>query len=75
MVEDMRISKKIKSMGIVLNDVKREKAYGYGYAYRYGYNYGYNYGYTYGKGNGTYYTDNDGNKSFSKRITSIFKKD
>ena len=74
MVEDMRITRKIKNIGIVLNDVKREKAYGYGYTYRYGYNYGYNYGYTYGKENGNYYTDANEDKNFFNRIKSIFKK-
>ena len=36
-VNDLKYNKKIKGLGIILNDVKSKSSYGYGYGYGYGY--------------------------------------
>lgn len=53
LIEELRESGNIKSIGIVINDISMSGYYGYGlrygYALGYGYNYGYNYYSQYGK--------------------------
>ena len=46
------------NLGIVLNGVGQQNAYGYSYGYRYGYGYNYKYSYNYGYGYG-YSSDDD----------------
>jgi len=48
LINNLHKSKKAKNMGILVNDIKVPKYYGYGY--NYGYSYGYGYGYGYGRG-------------------------
>lgn len=47
-INELKSLKKIKNVGIVLNNVGEQKGYGYkyGYSYSYKYNYGYGYGYS-----------------------------
>lgn len=56
-IEDFRVSGKLVSVSIVLNDIYRS-GLGYGYGYSYGYGYGYGYGYDGKKKNGHgYYSE------------------
>jgi len=48
LINNLHKNKKAKNMGILVNDIKVPKYYGYGY--NYGYSYGYGYGYGYGRG-------------------------
>ena len=45
-IKDLKNSKKLKGMAIVVNGIETKKGYGYGYSYGYEYNYGYGYGYS-----------------------------
>jgi len=74
LIEDLRLNKKMKNIGVVMNDVKRRSSYGYGYGYRYGYGYGYDYSFGYGyKNNGDYYNDSSNHKTFVERLTSALR--
>ena len=52
LAEDLRISRKMEHINIVVNDVQTEKGYGSKH-------YGYGYGYGYGKNGSGYYHDDD----------------
>ena len=71
LIQEFYISKKLKNLSIIINDINLSGYYGYGLRYGYtmrygGYAYGYNfYGdyvsakYGYNKGNSGYYTNDD----------------
>ena len=77
-VDSLNNQKKIKSLAILVNDLKVKDSYGYnykyGYSYRYSYGYGYGYGY-YGYGGGYYEEDdNQRNNSILGILGRFFKK-
>ncbi|MFH2141006.1 MAG: polysaccharide biosynthesis tyrosine autokinase [Bacteroidota bacterium] len=77
-VNDLFAEKDMKSLSILINDVKVPSYYGYrsGYGYRYG-GYGYSYGYGYGSGYGYGYYDDDEqiekNSRFVSRILYLLR--
>jgi len=76
-VNDLFKDKNLKTLCILINDVKVPNYYGYkkGYGYRYG-GYGYHYGYGYGYGYGYSYSNNGGGYYEDEEIiqTSLFSK-
>ncbi len=73
-INDIYESKKLKSLGLIINDVKvgaRYGYYGYGYGGGYGYGYGGGYGYGYGYGNKSGYFEKEPKTSF---FGKLFKK-
>ncbi|MDP1725448.1 MAG: polysaccharide biosynthesis tyrosine autokinase [Bacteroidota bacterium] len=75
LINEIYSSGKVKSIGLIFNDINFAPVYGYGYgAYGYGYGYGSGYGYGYGYGYGQQYgygeTEVD-KKPFWKRIFGI----
>lgn len=70
-INELKAHKKITNVGIVLNNVGEQKAYGYkyGYSYSYKYKYKYNYGYGYGYGN----EEQEKRKKY-KKPSSLYKK-
>ena len=75
LINEFYYSKKIKNLGILVNDINTPGYYGYQYSYGYGYGYGYGYhygryGYSYRNGEG-YYGDEPERPKWLKKL---FKK-
>lgn len=68
-VDELYRNQKLKSLALVINDVKSDSIMGYGYG-----GYGSGYGYGYGYGNKGYYEDNRSNKGVIRKFQSIFKR-
>jgi tyrosine-protein kinase Etk/Wzc len=66
LVKDLYVNKKMKNLGLVINDIATAKGYGYAYGYGYG---GYGYGHGYGYHGAGYYME-DKKKGIFKRIFS-----
>ena len=49
-IKELKVSKKINNLNLVLNGVGNSSSYGYKYGYQYGYRYKYSYNYGYGYG-------------------------
>jgi len=65
LVKDLYVNKKMKNLGLVINDIATAKGYGYAYGYGYG---GYGYGHGYGYHGSGYYVNEEKSKNFFKRI-------
>lgn len=66
LVKDLYVNKKMKNLGLVINDIATAKGYGYAYGYGYG---GYGYGHGYGYHGAGYYME-DKKKGIFKRLFS-----
>jgi tyrosine-protein kinase Etk/Wzc len=58
-VDDLYVSRRLKKLAIIVNDIEVKQGYGYGYSYGYGYGYGYGY----------YEEDNE-----SSKLSQLWKK-
>lgn len=69
--EELYTSKKMKNMGVLINDVNQSTTFGLKYGYGFGYGYSYGYGYEEGQG---YYDDTGVKPGIFKRVGIWFYK-